>query len=67
MHAAASHSALAQRLVREIDGEVLFEVETDKVSNAVAAPASGVLAEIIVGEGASAAVGERLAVIREGA
>src|SRR5690606_9208689 len=25
MHAAASHSALAQRLVREIDGEVLFD------------------------------------------
>ncbi|MBI2294649.1 MAG: 2-oxo acid dehydrogenase subunit E2 [Betaproteobacteria bacterium] len=45
--------------------ETLFDVETDKVSTEIPAPASGVLAEILVGEGVSAKVGARLAVIRE--
>jgi pyruvate dehydrogenase E2 component (dihydrolipoamide acetyltransferase) len=47
--------------------EVLFDVETDKVSTEIPAPASGVIAEILVEEGVSAKVGERLAVIREAA
>lgn len=45
--------------------EKLFDVETDKVSTEIPAPASGVLAEILVDEGATAKVGVRLAVIRE--
>ena len=45
--------------------ETLFDVETDKVSTEIPAPASGVLAEILVEEGATAKVGARLAVIRE--
>jgi len=44
--------------------EALFDVETDKVSTEIPAPASGVLAEILVAEGATAKVGVRLAVIR---
>lgn len=45
--------------------EALFDVETDKVSTEIPAPASGVLAAIVVEEGATAKVGARLAVIRE--
>lgn len=45
--------------------ERLFDVETDKVSTEIPAPASGVVAEIVVQEGATAKVGSRLAVIRE--
>lgn len=45
--------------------EALFDVETDKVSTEIPAPASGVLAEILVAEGVTAKVGTRLAVIRE--
>src|SRR5262245_17854385 len=45
--------------------EALFDVETDKVSTEVPAPASGVVAEIVVAEGVTAKVGARLAVIRE--
>jgi pyruvate dehydrogenase E2 component (dihydrolipoamide acetyltransferase) len=45
--------------------EVLFDVETEKVSTEIPAPASGVLVEIVVGEGGNAKVGERLAVIRQ--
>jgi 2-oxoglutarate dehydrogenase E2 component (dihydrolipoamide succinyltransferase) len=45
--------------------EALFDVETDKVSTEVPAPANGVLAEIVVAEGVTAKVGARLAVIRE--
>jgi len=43
--------------------ELLFDVETDKVSMEIPAPAAGVLTEIVVAEGATAKVGERLAVI----
>ena len=46
--------------------ELLFDVETDKVSTEIPAPATGVIAEILVSEGVTAKVGERLAVIREG-
>jgi len=45
--------------------EVLFDVETDKVSTEIPSPVSGVVAEILVEEGVPAKVGERLAVIRE--
>jgi len=45
--------------------EVLFDVETDKVSTEIPAPAAGVIAEILVEEGVTAKVGTRLAVIRE--
>lgn len=45
--------------------ETLFDVETDKVSTEIPSPVAGVLAEIIVAEGATAKVGTRLAVIRE--
>jgi len=45
--------------------EPLFDVETDKVSSEIPAPAAGVLAEILVAEGATARVGTKLAVIRE--
>ena len=45
--------------------EPLFDVETDKVSTEIPAPASGVLAEILVAEGVTAKVGATLAVIQE--
>ncbi len=45
--------------------DVLFDVETDKVSTEIPAQANGVLAEILVAEGVTAKVGMRLAVIRE--
>jgi len=45
--------------------EPLFDVETEKVSTEIPAPAAGVLAEILVGEGVTAGVGTKLAVIRE--
>src|SRR5436190_6097124 len=47
--------------------EVLFDVETDKVSTEIPSPASGVVAEILVEEGVTAKVGATLAVIRESA
>ncbi len=45
--------------------EPLFEVETDKVATQIPAPASGVLASVLVGTGTTARVGARLAVIEE--
>jgi 2-oxoglutarate dehydrogenase E2 component (dihydrolipoamide succinyltransferase) len=47
--------------------DVLFDVETDKVSTEIPAQANGVVAQILVQEGVTAKVGERLAVIDEGA
>lgn len=44
-------------------GESLFEVETDKITNSVEASASGILSQIIVPEGETAAVQAVLAVI----
>ncbi|WP_415718321.1 dihydrolipoamide acetyltransferase family protein [Maridesulfovibrio sp.] len=44
-------------------GEALFEVETDKITNSVEAPVSGVLAQIIVAEGEVAEVQAVLAII----
>jgi pyruvate dehydrogenase E2 component (dihydrolipoamide acetyltransferase) len=46
--------------------DVLFDIETDKVSTEIPAQADGVVAEILVKEGGTAKVGEKLAVIREG-
>ncbi len=45
--------------------EMLFDVETDKVSTEIPAPVSGVISKILVEEGVTAKVGVRLAVIRE--
>ena len=45
--------------------EPLFEVSTDKVDSEVPSPFSGVLSEILVGEGDTVEVGARLAVIGE--
>lgn len=45
--------------------ETLFDIETDKVSTEIPAPSSGVLSEILIGEGVTAKVGATLAVIRE--
>jgi pyruvate dehydrogenase E2 component (dihydrolipoamide acetyltransferase) len=42
-------------------GESLVEVETDKVNTELEAPADGVLIEVLVGEGETAAVGQVLA------
>jgi pyruvate dehydrogenase E2 component (dihydrolipoamide acetyltransferase) len=44
-------------------GEPLFEVETDKITNSVEAPASGVLAQIVVPEGEVAPVQAVVAII----
>ena len=43
--------------------EMLCELETDKVSVEVAAPAAGVLIEILAGEGTTVAAGGKLAVL----
>jgi pyruvate dehydrogenase E2 component (dihydrolipoamide acetyltransferase) len=47
-------------------GEPIAEVETDKTTIEMEAMASGTLAEIVVEEGASAAVGAVIAVIESG-
>jgi 2-oxoglutarate dehydrogenase E2 component (dihydrolipoamide succinyltransferase) len=46
--------------------EMLFDVETDKVSTEIPAPVAGVITEILVPEGATVKVGTRLAVISDG-
>ena len=48
-------------------GEPLFEVTTDKVDTEVPAPGSGVLSAILVAAGKTVKVGERLAILGEGA
>ncbi len=45
--------------------EPLFEVSTDKVDSEVAAPAAGVVSEILVPEGETALVGTKLAVLTD--
>ena len=47
--------------------EVLVELETDKVSLEIAAPADGVLSEIVAQEGATVTPGEILGRVSEGA
>ena len=39
------------------EGEAIVEIETEKIENVVAAPASGTLAEIIVGEDEEVPIG----------
>jgi pyruvate/2-oxoglutarate dehydrogenase complex dihydrolipoamide acyltransferase (E2) component len=56
----AWHKKVGERVRRD---ETLFEVSTDKVDTEVPAPADGVIAEILVPEGATVAVGTVLAVI----
>lgn len=43
--------------------EAVFEIETDKVTQEIYAPAAGVLKKILKAQGASAAVGEAVAII----
>ena len=45
------------------EGDILYEVETEKVTNEVEAPGSGTLAEILVPEGAIAEVGQDVCVV----
>jgi 2-oxoglutarate dehydrogenase E2 component (dihydrolipoamide succinyltransferase) len=47
--------------------EPLFEVSTDKVDSEVPSPASGILSEILVPEGATVDVGTKLAVVTDAA
>jgi len=47
--------------------EILLEIETDKITLEVTAPITGVLEEIIAGNGATVAVGGLLGLIRMGA
>ncbi len=47
--------------------EPLYEISTDKVDSEMPAPAAGILIEILVAEGDTVAVGERLAIIGEAA
>ncbi|KIX11126.1 dihydrolipoamide acetyltransferase family protein [Dethiosulfatarculus sandiegensis] len=46
-------------------GEPLFEVETEKITNQVESPASGILHQIVVAEGSKVPVGTVLAVLAE--
>ncbi len=46
--------------------EMLCELETDKVSVEVPSPVAGILAEILVAEGATVAANARLAIVTEG-
>jgi pyruvate dehydrogenase E2 component (dihydrolipoamide acetyltransferase) len=46
-------------------GEDLFEVETEKITNRVEAPASGILFQIVVAEGMTVDVGTILAIIAD--
>src|SRR5208337_1717559 len=47
------------------EGEDLFEVETEKITNKVEAPTSGILFQIVVPEGAVVPVGAIVGVIAE--
>jgi 2-oxoglutarate dehydrogenase E2 component (dihydrolipoamide succinyltransferase) len=46
-------------------GDVLCEVETDKVTVEIPAPGAGVVESIVIEAGDTAQVGERIAVLRE--
>lgn len=45
-------------------GEILYEVETEKVNNEVEAPGDGTLLEILVEEGDVAEVGQDVCVVK---
>src|SRR5512134_294306 len=47
--------------------EIILDIETDKVSMEIPAPAAGVIAKILVPEGTTVEVGTVLAVIENGA
>src|SRR5512143_224442 len=61
---AAWHKAIGDEVSAE---EPLFEVETDKATTSIPAPAPGRLVEILVPAGSTVKVGTRLAVIQTGA
>jgi len=46
-------------------GEIIFEVETEKITNKIESPGTGVLFQIVVPEGATVQVGTILAVIAQ--
>jgi len=50
---------------RVVEGEPLVEVETDKVTDSVMAPSTGVLAEIVAQPGEVLGVGQLLGTITE--
>ena len=66
-----SEATVARWLVKVGDAvaadQAIVELETDKVTLEVNAPAAGVLAEIVAGEGANVGVAALLGVIAEGA
>ncbi|MEP1206143.1 MAG: lipoyl domain-containing protein [Rhizobiaceae bacterium] len=45
------------------EGDVLYEIETEKVTQEVEAPGNGTLVEILAPEGAEVAVGEDVCVV----
>lgn len=51
---------------RVTEGEIIVEIETAKAVEEVAAPASGVLARILLQEGQTAEVYTEIAIIEEG-
>lgn len=63
MHEATILSWLKQVGDRVVEGEPLAEVETDKLTVELPAPASGVLASIEVEPGTTVAVLDRIATI----
>lgn len=50
-----------------VEGEPLYEIETEKVSQEVTATSAGTLLEWCVAEGGSVAVGESVCVVEVGA
>ena len=47
------------------EGDIIAEVETEKVTQQVEAPISGVLLEILVKEGETATAGQAIAIVGE--
>ncbi|MFH5804789.1 2-oxoglutarate dehydrogenase complex dihydrolipoyllysine-residue succinyltransferase [Alienimonas sp. DA493] len=64
MQVAAWNAAEGDAVERD---QVIVELETDKATSEVTAPASGRLAKILIGEGETVEVGDVLAQIEEGA
>ena len=46
-----------------VEGEVLYEIETEKVTQEVEAPGTGTLVEILAPEGSEIAVGDDVCVV----